>query len=303
MFKEPQMVSNPRTGVNLNSPDVRLLSARLGGRIRIVETWFDEDPVALKDVDVWISYRRSEPVSSDGWLYFYTIQIDLTLSPEELLKNMRRSTMKEILAARDKDKLTSLFNTSPSDEDIEAFALHFDENPLIKGQGPVDRNRLLALKKTGLVNLAEVRDSEGTIIVSHFLLCHRRSGIVQPCYQVSLLYRNSTDTNKAHAIGRANRFLYYSEFLFYKAQGFRIYDQNGWYAGLEDEKRLKINMFKEGFGGRILYGYDCEKAVSPLGWIYLMLRAAKRRLFQSEKMKEIRRRRLKAPHLPTAECT
>ena len=282
----------------MTSLEGQLLSTHLGGKIRAVETWFDEDPVSFKGVDVWICYRRSHPVSSRGWLYFYTIQMDLNLSPEALLKKMRESTMRDILAARDKDKLTTLFNTSPSEDDIDAFARHYDENPLIEGQSPIDRGRLRALKSTGLVNLAEVQDMEGTVLVRHFLQCHKRSGIVQPCYQVSLLYRNADDPAKKRTIGRANRFLYYSEFLFYKAQGFQIYDQNGWYAGIEDEKRLKINLFKEGFGGRILYGYDCEKAVSLRGWIYLMLRAIKRCLLQPEKQKDIRRRRKKAPRLP-----
>lgn len=275
-----------------------VLSHRLGGRIRVLETWFDEDPASLDHVDLWVSHRRSQPVSAWGWLYFYTLHVDLTQSPQALLKNLRASTAKGIRLARDNDNLTCAFNTSPTEADIEAFARHYDEHPLRQDQNPVDRARLLALKKAGFVNLAEVHTTEGTVLVRHFLLCHERSAIVEPVYQVSLLYWNAADPEKAKAIGRANRFLYFSEFLFYRERGYRIYDQNGWYAGTEDQKRLQINLFKEGFNGRIHPRFDCEEPVSLRGWAYVTLKTLKRWLLEPETRKEHRRRRHKAPRLP-----
>ena len=84
------MVRQPKTPVETPTPDGQVRSTRAGGRIQVVETWFDDEPASLKNVDVWICYRRSHPVSARGWLYFYTIHVDLTLAPETLLKKMRK---------------------------------------------------------------------------------------------------------------------------------------------------------------------------------------------------------------------
>ena len=79
--------------------------------------------------------------------------------------------------------------------------------------------------------------------------------------------------------------------LTFKSEKIRMYDFGGWYAGSEDEKRLGINRFKEGFGGKIAYGYDCVEPVSLKGRIYLMLRAAKRKFMDPQARREWNRRR------------
>jgi len=275
-------------------------NTRLGGRIRVVETWFDDKPDSLKGCDLWVSYQRTRPLSSRGWLYFYTLHVDLTLAPEILLSNMRKNTSREIRQAQERDGLSCSINTTPSVEDIDGYAAFYDGNPRTEDQAPMDRNRLRELKQAGLVHLAQVRAADGEVLVQHCLLGHERSSIIQLSSMVSL-HHSTADKARSSAIGRANRWLFYQEFLFYKERGFQIYDLNGWYAGIEDEKRLRINQFKEGFRGKILYGFDCEEAVSLRGRVYLMLQAVKRRLFQPEKMKDIRRRRKKAPRLPELE--
>jgi hypothetical protein len=228
--------------------------------------------------------------------------MDLTLEPDVLLSNMRKNTSREIRNAQDRDGLSCSINPTPSEGEVEDYAKFYDANPRTQDQEPLERDRLRALAKVGLVHIAQVLDAEGVILAQHCLLCHRGAGTIQLSSLVSL-HHGEANKNQGSAIGRANRWLFYREFLFYKERGFLIYDLNGWYAGTEDEKRLRINLFKEGFRGRILYGYDCEEPVSIRGKIYLMLQAVKRRLFQPEVMKEIRRRRQKAPRLPDTEET
>jgi hypothetical protein len=223
--------------------------------------------------------------------------VDLTLEPDVLLSNMRKNTSREIRNAQDRDGLSHAINTAPTAEDIEEYARFYDANPRTPDQGPMDRARIGALGRAGLVHLAKVLDAEGDILARHCLLCHRRSNIIQLSSLVSL-HHGEANKNRGSAIGRANRWLFYREFLFYKELGFQIYDLNGWYAGVEDEKRLRINLFKEGFRGRILYGYDCEEPMTFKGRVYLALQAVKRRLFQPDTVKDIKRRRQKAPRLP-----
>ena len=289
---QPKVTATPQGGL--------LMSSRLGGRVRVVESWYGADPESFDGCDLWVSHQRPQPVSPGRWLYFYTIHVDLTLEPDVLLSNMRKNTSREIRNAQDRDGLSCLINPTPSNGDLEDYAAFYDANPRTQDQAPLEMVRLRMLAKAGLVHLARVSDAEGTVLAQHCLLSHQRSDTIQLSSLVSL-HHGDEHKSRGSAIGRANRWLFYREFLFYKERGFRIYDLNGWYAGTEDEKRLKINLFKEGFRGKILYGYDCEEPVSLKGKAYLVLQSAKRRLFQPEKVKDLERRRQKAPLLLDAE--
>lgn len=275
----------------------RLSATRLGGWVRILETWFDDEPESLEGFDLWIAHRRSRPVSDRGWLYFYTIRNDLSATPEALLAGMRKSTMKGIKAAMNTLGFSCAFSAAPSAAELAAFADFYDDNPLGPGQAPLDRGWLARLGQAGLLHLSRVQDGAGEILVQHALQGHRRTGIVQPFLQVST-YKTAADPGRVKAIGDANRLLYYSEFLHFKELGFHTYDHNGWYSGLEDAKRLQINLFKEGFGGAVWHGYDCQEAVSLRGRLFLALKQLKRRLLRPEELKDLERRRQLAPARP-----
>src|SRR5271156_3508662 len=80
------------------------------------------------------------------------------------------------------------------------------------------------------------------------------------------------DDNEARAVvGRANRLLHWRDMLFFKAEGKSVYDFGGWYAGTEDVELLRINQFKEGFGGVRNDQFNGGIALSWRGWLYLKL--------------------------------
>lgn len=276
-------------------PPGRISSTRLGGRIRVLETWFDDDPASLDGWDVWIAHQRSRPLSRRGWLFFYTIQVDLTQGPDELLAHMRKNTSREIRQAQSKGGLACDFNSAPTPEDVETFARFYDENPHAPGQLPMDRPRLEALRSAGLLHLVTASTPEGTVLVRHALLAHTTSGIIQLFALPTLRVEGK---EAAGLIGRTNRWLFYQEFLAYRERGFSTYDLNGWYAGVEDEKRLNINTFKEGFRGRILHGFDCMEGSTLKGRLFLLAKHLKGLLLENGYRKERLRRRTKAPRLP-----
>jgi hypothetical protein len=59
--------------------------------------------------------------------------------------------------------------------------------------------------------------------------------------------------------------LHYKDMLAFKAAGVRLYDFGGWYAGDTDTDLLRINKFKEEFGGNVELRYNCERGVTLLG--------------------------------------
>jgi len=280
----------PLTGDPAPAGQVR--STRRGGRIKVVETWFNDDPASLDGVDVWIAHQRPDRLTPWGWHYRYTLLVDLAPSAEEILARMNKTARQEIRKSIKDGEFTCTFLASPTAEQMEAFADAYDAHPIHPDAPKLERDRLRELHASGILQLSECRDRSGTILVWHGVLGHQRAGIAQPVYQISN-YHQAVDQAGANATGRANRVLYYQEFVYYKERGYATYDLNGWYTGAEDEKRLKINKFKEAFRGRLWFGYDCEEPLTLRGWAYVTFKTLKRWIFIRGRAEELRRLRRK----------
>jgi hypothetical protein len=55
--------------------------------------------------------------------------------------------------------------------------------------------------------------------------------------------------------------------LRFRDLGCTTYDLGGWYAGKTDTHQLRINAFKEEFGGRVVQNFNCIEAVTIKGKI------------------------------------
>lgn len=272
--------------------------AYLRGKVRILEVWFDDLPTDLSGYDLLVCNQRSKPISSHRWLYHYTIIFDLTQSSKQLLSQMNRTTAKEIRRAQEKDNFRCSITTSPTDNEIDNFLTFYSMNSQNKDHSTIDAERLHILNRSNLLGLSKVQLVDGTILVWRCNICHAFQGRVRGMYGASN-HQSVDQQSIRNLIGRANRLLHYKEMLFFKENKYLIYDFGGWYAGMEDAKRLQINKFKEGFGGRIVYGYDCEEPQTLKGFSYVFMRSIKRRLFDRNATNEMKRRRQKAAHGPT----
>ncbi len=61
-----------------------------------------------------------------------------------------------------------------------------------------------------------------------------------------------------------------------------IYDFGGWYEGREDEERLRINAFKESFGGTVAQGWNAERLITLKARIAFLLARKLRRIVKRE---------------------
>jgi hypothetical protein len=77
-------------------------------------------------------------------------------------------------------------------------------------------------------------------------------------------FRGQGETALRSLIGRANRLLHWRDLVAFKQQGFNCYDWGGWHAGTE-EVLVRINQFKESFGGDRCPLYDSKLGVSWMG--------------------------------------
>jgi len=229
------------------------------------EVWFDDDPGDMRSVDWIVYHQRSRPAPGSKWRYFYTYVVDLAQSTETLLSRLGPNTAYKIRRARERDRIICERCDSSDPIVLDRLEEMYDLFAAAKGLGPLDRAQLDSIAANGALDLSVAKDPQGNALVYHadYRDQRRARGLYLPS-----LYRNLSDSAARNLIGRANRYLTWSDLLRYKDAGLTCYDFGGWYHGT-DPGMLKINEFKSGFGGQVLREYECEQILTLKAWVVL----------------------------------
>lgn len=225
--------------------------------ITVRECWFRNEsnlfdifrPVALlhlKDrIPVpWFFIRKNS----------YTVENDLTISSQEIQSNFIKALRQQIRIA-EADGITCSFHN-----DIEGFVSFFNDFAYSKNIAPTSKGRIIEMGNNFLMSYASLN---GEILVAHSYILDKEIGIARAFHSASRRLDATIDKN---LVGRANKLLHYTEIMYFKEKGFKIYDFGG-YSGADDKRNLKgINEFKLSFGGKVV---QCENYYSP---IYLLFR-------------------------------
>jgi hypothetical protein len=263
------------------------------GKLKVIEIWFDEDiDFHLPSSDIISSYYRSKPLNPKRWLYSYTILINLDISSQMLLENMDTMTVRQIHRAQTNDGIECTYYRDPTPLKINEFVTFYNHFAAAYGLSAATFQCLALFHNSGHLGLSEAK-SKGKSLVWHAYLTHRQQGRALALLSASgrHLCRDKTTCN---LISRANRLLHFQDMVSLKEQGYRFYDFGGWYSGVEDQKLLQINSFKERFGGRIVYGYDSVEPLSLKGRLYQAYCPLRWRFCNPQTLKEFRRRRREA---------
>jgi hypothetical protein len=230
------------------------------------EVWFDDEPKNTRLLD-WMLYNlRSHPAPGTRWKYFHNYVIDLTQTTEHLLKQLNEDTAYKIRRARDRDMIICESCDASDPTVLDRFEEMYNPFAAMKGLQPLNRTRLNAMAAVGALDLSVANDPQGNALVYH--ANYRNHERATELYLPSL-YRNASESATRNMIGRANRYLTWSDILRYKEQGLKSFDFGGWYAGTTDSALLRINDFKRGFGGQVIREYECEQILTLKGWVVL----------------------------------
>jgi len=233
------------------------------------EVWFDDGPDG-RSID-WVLYRQcSCPIPKSAWRYFYTRLIDLSKTPEQLLAEMKDTTVAKIRQATEQDR-TCLQPCDPSVPQVmDQFQTMWNRFAAAGKTAPMDRNWLAPMVKAGALDLTAAKDSQGELLAFQATYQHRQRA--RQLMVVSAFPSNS-GVGMRKKIHRANCLLHWDAMLRMKKLGIRYFDFGGWYPGKTDIQLLGINSFKESFGGEIVRDYECKRILTLKGW--LVLTAAK----------------------------
>jgi hypothetical protein len=230
-------------------------------QLRVAEIPFDETCADNVNADL-VRYKcRATPVHGSHCVKFYTLLLNLQDHPNHLLANMSHTTRYEIRRAQ-REGLRHEFISTPTTTHAERFFEFYDSFARSKNLKPlVARERILGLLSNGVLNLSCVSAPDERVLVWHAYL---RSGRYACLLYSASLFRLETHSMATY-ISRANRFHHWSDILRFRDEGLAIYDFGGWYPGSRNQVLLRINRFKESFGGELVVQYDCDSAITWKG--------------------------------------
>jgi len=232
------------------------------------------DPQAdLQGIDTVNYLQAPKPIPGSKVEESVTLINDLTQDEQTMLNAMHKSTRYEVNRALKGDPLDYRFLPAPKIDQIQRYRDLFLSFASERGISGLSVATLKTYSAGGFLDMSEVvrtDEAENQSLSLHIHYVDKDQGIARLLH--SAAFRQGKDTDLRALVGRANRFHHWKDMLRFKAAGYKKYDFGGWYTGDSDPEKLQINKFKQRFGGEILQTYNCEKALTLRGSLYLKLR-------------------------------
>lgn len=224
----------------------------------------------LPQADVHAYFQQPDYLEADRKLTLHkkvkTLCIDLDKSEQQLRKEMNRTTRYQINKGS-RDGLTVKHLTAPTKQDIIEFAAFFNPFAEEKGIELCREDKVKALQNSKRLVISYVHHQDGRKMASHlYIIDGARATMLYSCSG------RFTETDiPPLQIGRANRYLHWQDIIFFKAEGYQVYDFLGLSIDENDQDQQNINKFKKGFGGREEINYQSFVPQTKKGMLMLFL--------------------------------
>ncbi|HUI57764.1 MAG TPA: GNAT family N-acetyltransferase [Bryobacteraceae bacterium] len=223
-------------------------------------------------VDLLRLTELATPVPSATTAPFSTRVIDLRAAEGELLSSLQGNTRTKIRRAmRD-----GVRTRARSVADLPAFLSFFSAFARQKQLHAANEPKLAALASAGLLVLTSAERPDGTPMAWHaYIAAVTRA---RQLYSATSLSGQSD----GQAIGRSHRLLQWFDITHLKQLGLQELDLGGWYPGNKDPARMRINDFKQEFGGAVVQRYTCWRGLSLKGRLAVLILKAAQALQDSD---------------------
>jgi hypothetical protein len=236
--------------------------------MRIAELWLDAPIAKPADCDLLMLRQYSRlPQGAFSWP-FSTLTVNLHASEEQLLNGLNRDTKYKLRRASTQDKIECAYEPQVTEAICAEFLDFFNEFADTKGLKRLATHEMRARAQGGTVRFSRALYGGATLVWHVHAVTQDKATVLHSASH----FRQLDDNEVRAVVGRANRLLHWRDMLFFKAEGKSVYDFGGWYAGNENAELLRINQFKEGFGGERTDQFNGGIALSCRGWLYLKLR-------------------------------
>jgi Acetyltransferase (GNAT) domain len=240
-----------------------IVPIRLG--VRVAEFYFSFMPPE-EECDIYAGLCLKEP--RPGWSSRPRASriIDLEQSQEALFKACSKNTRYEITRAERRDEVQTAFLLNSDERGLLEFVEYYDSFAATKNVPPVRRDQFMAMARARRLLISTARTEDGSLLAAHaYFLAQNRARLTHS----ASLFRLEGDSSDRRRLGRVNRLLHWDDIRRFRELGVRTYDMGGWYTGNRNQAQLRINDFKQGFGGSVLHEWDVFRPGSARGWLYL----------------------------------
>jgi lipid II:glycine glycyltransferase (peptidoglycan interpeptide bridge formation enzyme) len=203
--------------------------------------WFSKLPNQFSAMS-FLEYRQCKSVAPALGFFrvpFQTLHIDLKKVSLEILNDFDKSTKYEIKRAM-RDNVQFSVNDSH-----EYFINFYNEFAKSKNREFITQKDLDIFNANLLITSASHSD---IVLVMHSYVLDTESEKARLIHSTSQ-YRSMLSAEDRALVGRANRFLHYTDMIHLKNRGFSIYDFGGIDMDAKDVNKTQISSFKLGFGG------------------------------------------------------
>ncbi len=230
------------------------------------ELWFDEswDKAAA---DLLVFYHWKEPVNPSAFAEVHSLEIDLTRESADIFKGFEASTRNQVNRAA-KDGVTFKCWPKPPRGTLDEFFSVLNAFAAERGLGSEEPVWMYEYAAQNALLLTQAASAEGQPLSWHSYA--RVGATVRQLHSMSATGELSPEQKRL--AGKANRYLHWLDILECQKLGIERFDFGGWYAGTSDEKLLRVNAFKEQFGGVRTLRYHSMMTGSLKGVAYLSAR-------------------------------
>lgn len=245
---------------------------RRRGWLTVRDAWYRDTPV-WDDADVVYYMQMDRPVADDHYEQ-YTLMTDLRRSEDELFADLGKSCREKVRSIRNRDDVRFEFFDKVDQVLLDRFLSEYNELVQLKSIAPAEVDRLRAYHEKGLLVISRVASADGRTMAWHVYRLNRERAFL--IYTVSMWFRFQESAEK-NLMGKANRYAHWMDMLAFRERGVETYDWGGWYNGALDEEKLRINRFKEEFGGKVRENYNSIAYLTWKGKIFRLMKKFKRR--------------------------
>lgn len=208
---------------------------------KIRETWFSyEFKISdLFTLNAYLAIRNFK--QSPKWgikVITYSIENSLVEDADVIFSRFSTTTRKDIKRAERAGIECCFFN------DIDRFVDFYNSFAKIKNIPGTSRQRMEEMGEYLKMSCALLN---GQLLQVHSYLIDNELKIVGGYSSASLRFDSTVDYS---LVSKANKLLHYKDMLYFKDQGFRLYDFGGYTENTTDESLIGINEFKLSFGGQ-----------------------------------------------------
>ncbi len=231
--------------------------------LKVYENWF-QYKYRLADVwglNVYWNVKKQDRANIPGIKNIsHTIELSLEQDAEAITAGFSKQIRQQARIA-ETEGITCNFDN----KDIDTFVPFYNDFARKRNTHLVSHRRIQEIGSGLQLSFALYN---GEVLAVHSYLADKETGVVRHHHAATRRLDEQMDKN---LIGRANKYLTTRNIMYYKEQGYKVFDFGGYAKDTTDEGLKGINNYKLLFGGKVTesvnyfsYGHWLLKKISKL---------------------------------------